>query len=39
MDPGHLKTIPLFLSLSGKALDTVSVFAERTREKLIPASV
>ncbi len=27
MDPDHLKTIPLFSSLSEKALNTVSVFA------------
>ena len=30
MDPDHLKTIPLFSSLSDKALDTVSVFASET---------
>ena len=30
MDPDHLKTIPLFSSLSEKALDTVSVFASET---------
>ncbi len=27
MDPDHWKAIPLFSSLSDKALDTVSVFA------------
>jgi CRP-like cAMP-binding protein len=30
MDPDHLKTIPLFSSLSDQALDTVSVFASET---------
>ncbi|HMD56722.1 MAG TPA: cyclic nucleotide-binding domain-containing protein [Solirubrobacteraceae bacterium] len=30
MDPDHLKTIPLFSSLSDKALDTVAVFANET---------
>jgi len=30
MDPDHLKTIPLFSTLSQKALDTVSVFATET---------
>ena len=30
MDPGRLKSIPLFSSLSDKALDTVSVFATET---------
>jgi CRP-like cAMP-binding protein len=30
MDPDHLKTIPLFSSLSDKALETVSVFATET---------
>jgi len=30
MDPDHLKTIPLFSSLSDKALETVSVFASET---------
>jgi CRP-like cAMP-binding protein len=30
MDPDHLKTIPLFSSLSDRALDTVSVFASET---------
>lgn len=30
MDPDHLKTLPLFSSLSQKALDTVSVFASET---------
>jgi len=30
MDPDHLKTIPLFSSLSEKALETVSVFASET---------
>ena len=30
MDSDHLKTIPLFSSLSEKALDTVSVFATET---------
>jgi CRP/FNR family transcriptional regulator, cyclic AMP receptor protein len=30
MDPDHLKSIPLFSSLSDKALDTVSVFASET---------
>jgi CRP-like cAMP-binding protein len=30
MDPDHLKTLPLFSSLSDKALDTVSVFASET---------
>jgi CRP/FNR family transcriptional regulator, cyclic AMP receptor protein len=30
MDPDHLKTIPLFASLSEKALGTVSVFATET---------
>ena len=30
MDPDRLKTIPLFSSLSEKALDTVSVFASET---------
>jgi CRP/FNR family transcriptional regulator, cyclic AMP receptor protein len=30
MDPDQLKTIPLFSSLSDKALDTVSVFASET---------
>jgi monovalent cation:H+ antiporter-2, CPA2 family len=30
MDPDRLKTIPLFSSLSDKALDTVSVFATET---------
>jgi CRP-like cAMP-binding protein len=30
MDPDHLKTIPLFSSLSDKALNTVSVFATET---------
>ncbi len=30
MDIDHLKTIPLFSSLSDKALDTVSVFASET---------
>jgi CRP-like cAMP-binding protein len=30
MDTDHLKTIPLFSSLSDKALDTVSVFASET---------
>jgi CRP-like cAMP-binding protein len=30
MDPDRLKTIPLFSSLSDKALDTVSVFASET---------
>jgi CRP-like cAMP-binding protein len=30
MDPDHLKAIPLFSSLSDKALDTVSVFASET---------
>jgi CRP/FNR family transcriptional regulator, cyclic AMP receptor protein len=30
MDPEHLKTIPLFSSLSDKALDTVAVFASET---------
>jgi CRP-like cAMP-binding protein len=30
MDPERLKTIPLFSSLSEKALDTVSVFASET---------
>ncbi len=30
MDPDLLKTIPLFSSLSEKALDTVSVFASET---------
>jgi CRP-like cAMP-binding protein len=30
MDPDHLKTIPLFSSLSDKALNTVSVFASET---------
>ena len=30
MDTDHLKTIPLFSSLSDKALDTVSVFATET---------
>jgi CRP-like cAMP-binding protein len=27
MDPDHLKTIPLFASLSGRALNTIAVFA------------
>jgi CRP/FNR family cyclic AMP-dependent transcriptional regulator len=30
MDPDRLKTLPLFSSLSEKALDTVSVFASET---------
>jgi CRP-like cAMP-binding protein len=30
MDPDHLKALPLFSSLSDKALDTVSVFASET---------
>ncbi len=30
MDPDRLKTIPLFSSMSDKALDTVSVFASET---------
>jgi CRP-like cAMP-binding protein len=30
MDPDHLKSIPLFSSLSDQALDTVSVFASET---------
>jgi CRP-like cAMP-binding protein len=30
MDPDHLRTIPLFSSLSDQALDTVSVFASET---------
>ncbi len=30
MDPDHLKTIPLFSSLSDKALRTVAVFATET---------
>jgi CRP-like cAMP-binding protein len=30
MDPDHLKTIPLFSSLSDKALNTVAVFATET---------
>ena len=30
MDPDHLKTIPLFSSLSDQTLDTVSVFASET---------
>jgi len=30
MDPDHLKAIPLFSSLSDKALDTVAVFASET---------
>jgi cAMP-dependent protein kinase regulator/CRP/FNR family cyclic AMP-dependent transcriptional regulator/cGMP-dependent protein kinase 2 len=30
MDPDRLKTIPLFSSLSDKALDTLSVFATET---------
>jgi CRP-like cAMP-binding protein len=30
MDPDRLKTIPLFSSLSDKALETVSVFASET---------
>jgi CRP-like cAMP-binding protein len=30
MDPDRLKTIPLFSSLSDKALDTLSVFASET---------
>ncbi len=30
MDPDHLKTIPLFSSLSDKALNTVAVFASET---------
>jgi CRP/FNR family transcriptional regulator, cyclic AMP receptor protein len=30
MDPDRLKTIPLFSSLSDKALDTVTVFASET---------
>ena len=30
MDPDHLKTIPLFSSLSDKSLETVSVFASET---------
>ena len=30
MDPDRLKTIPLFSSLSAKALDTLSVFASET---------
>ena len=30
MDPDRLKTIPLFASLSQKALDTVQVFASET---------
>ncbi|MEA2315637.1 MAG: family transcriptional regulator, cyclic receptor protein [Solirubrobacteraceae bacterium] len=30
MDPDRLKTIPLFSSMSEKALDTVSVFASET---------
>jgi CRP-like cAMP-binding protein len=30
MDPDHLKTIPLFSSLSDKALRTVAVFASET---------
>ena len=30
MDPDRLKTIPLFSSLSDKAIDTVSVFASET---------
>jgi CRP-like cAMP-binding protein len=30
MDPDHLKTIPLFSSLSEKALRTVSVFSSET---------
>jgi CRP/FNR family transcriptional regulator, cyclic AMP receptor protein len=30
MDPDHLKSIPLFSSLSDKALDTVAVFASET---------
>jgi CRP/FNR family transcriptional regulator, cyclic AMP receptor protein len=30
MDPDRLKTIPLFSTLSEKALDTVSVFASET---------
>jgi CRP-like cAMP-binding protein len=30
MDPDHLKTIPLFSSLSDKALKTVSVFSSET---------
>src|ERR1700730_8105839 len=30
MDPDRLKTIPLFSSLSDKALDTVSVFSSET---------
>ena len=30
MDPEHLKTIPLFSSLSDKALNTVAVFASET---------
>jgi cAMP-dependent protein kinase regulator/CRP/FNR family cyclic AMP-dependent transcriptional regulator/cGMP-dependent protein kinase 2 len=30
MDPEHLKSIPLFSTLSDKALDTVAVFASET---------
>jgi len=30
MDPAHLKTIPLFSSLSDKALETVAVFSSET---------
>ena len=30
MDPDHLKSLPLFSSLSQKALETVSVFATET---------
>jgi hypothetical protein len=30
MDADHLKTIPLFASLSDKALNTVAVFATET---------
>jgi CRP-like cAMP-binding protein len=30
MDPDHLKTMPLFSSLSDKALNTVAVFASET---------
>jgi CRP-like cAMP-binding protein len=30
MDPDHLKTIPLFSSMSDKALETLSVFSSET---------
>jgi CRP/FNR family transcriptional regulator, cyclic AMP receptor protein len=30
MEPGHLRTLPLFSSLSEKALETVAVFASET---------